>query len=639
MAAPQNQHEPAGTGVGLVHRVAQSPLGELWLALDQRRGPPGEPLLLRYVSLSGGATPDTLERVAAAARAAMSLRHELLLPVLEVQQHPLVVAYEYIEAQPLSMLQSSARARELLFPVGVSLRLIIDLLRALQAVHESWLGWPTEAPYGGLSPVSVLVARDGRTRLCDALVASSALLQRGFDISAAELAYRAPEQVYASTAPEPSTDVFIAAILLWELLSGRRLLSGSKENIGRKLLEHDLPRATADLRPDGPLSRGVLELLDSSLSLDPNQRPPTPGSLATALGRCGHVVASHAEVAAFVHELAGPQLDRVATMVRLALGYAASPDDAQLVDAVPAHFTDDPPDTTAEQHELTAEQHDTTAEQHELTAEQRETPAEQLEATAEQPRAAALPPSASAEQWGAGAEQWGAGAAQLSPAEREPRMPAAAPPGPPAAGRQAGATASSGAASRSLAAAVALALERRRASGEFPAFAPEAGRAAARARLGSGATLPALARGALLPRGAGVAASVQPSAQLPLRGLAPGMSASTLPWLRPEGPADASSAEEEKTTVLRAVRDPGGARGYTAPSAPVRLAPKRALLAAMATVVLLIQLWIFSLARSHEERSRSAPPAEGARSSEPAPGAAPSRVSERARSEPRSRKK
>jgi Protein kinase domain len=590
MVAPQNQHELAGKSVGLVHRVAQSPLGDLWLALDQRRGPPGEPVLLRYISLASGATRDTLDRVVAAAHTAMSLRNELVLPVLEVlQRGPLAVAYEYVEAQPLSTLQSSARARELLFPVGVSLRLIIDLLRALQAVHESWLGWPTEVPYGGLLPASVLVSREGRTHLCDALVASSALLQRGFDLSAAELAYRAPEQVYASTPPEPSTDVFIAGILLWELLSGRRLLSGSKEDIERKLLEHDLPRATADLRADGPLSRGLIELLDCSLSLDPNQRPPTPGGLATALERCGHVVGSRAEVAAFVNELAGPQLDRVATILRLALGYAAGADDAQLAAAVPSDLADEQPESAAAQSDLAAAQSDLAA---------------------AQPDLAAAPPRAAAAQWGAEAPRSSATAAQA-------RERAVAPPAPPSAGRQAAVALPSGATSRSLAAAVALALERRRASGEFPAFAPETGRAVARATsLGSGAALPPLAPSAVLPGGTTLATSVRGSAPLPLRALSRVPSAPPLPWLRREGPADtssASSAEEEKTTVQRAVRDHGGVRAYTTPSAPVRLAPKRALLAAMATVVLLIQLWMFALARSHKERSRPASPAESER--------------------------
>lgn len=515
MVAPLSQHEHAGNGVGLVHRVAQSPLGDLWIALDQRRGPPGEPVLLRYVSLAGGATLDTLDRVVAAAHTAMGLRSELLLPVVDViQQGPLAVAYQYVEAQPLSTLQTSARARELLFPVGVSLRLVIDLLRGLQAVHESWLGWPTEVPYGGLLPASVLVSRAGRTRLCDALVASSALLQRGFDLSAAELAYRAPEQVYASSPPEPSTDVFIAAVLLWELLSGHRLLSGSKEAIERKLLEHDLPRATAGLREGEPLSRGLLELLDSSLSLDPNRRPPTPGGLATALERCGHSVGSHAEVAAFVHELAGPQLERAAAILRLARGYAAGADDAQVLAAVPSELASGGPRV----------------------------------ASAGKP-AVALP---------------------------------------------------SGVGASSLAAAVALALERRRASGEFAAFAPEAGRTGAGApSLGNWAALPPPTRSVVLPR----VPSTPP-----------------LPWLGGKEPAGGSSEQEEKTTVLRAVGAGDGIRSYT-PRAAARLGPKRALLAALGMVVLLIQLWMFALARSHQETSRAASPAEPEPSSEQGPSA------------------
>jgi hypothetical protein len=345
-------------------------------------------------------------------------------------------------------------------------------------------------------PASVLVSRDGRTRLCDALVASSALMQRGFELSAAELAYRAPEQVYASTAPEPSTDVFIAAILLWELVSGRRLLSGPKDVIERKLLEHDLPAATAALRSDCPLSRGLLELLDSSLAAAPHQRPPTPGSLATALERCGHAVASHAEVAAFVAEFAGQQLDRVATLVRVAEGSVAPP-------AMPE---------------------------------------------ASEP---ALTPSAS------------------SPAVGSGVRPAL----------------SSGVTARSLADSVALALERHRASGEFAAFSPATGAAPGASSLDSLAPRPAPARAAFQPR-----------------------SAPPVPLPRPADLPDAGFADEEKTIVHRAVTDPGASRRNAKSSAPVRLAPKRALLAAMASVVLLIQLWVLSLARSHQEPKASPPP-------------------------------
>ncbi len=591
MAAPQTHHEPAGNGFGLVHRVAQSPLGDLWLALDQRRGAP-EPVLLRYVLLSGGATRDTLERVASAGRAAMSLRSELLLPVVEVlKQRPLAVAYQYTEAQPLSVLQSCARARELLFPVSVSLRLAVDLLRALQFVHESWPGWPTDAPFGGLLPASVLIGRDGRTRLCDALVASSALLQRGFELSAAELAYRAPEQVYASTAPEPATDVFIAAVLLWELLSGRRMLSGRKETIERKLLEHDLPRATADLRSDCQLSRGLLELVNSGLSLDPSQRPGSPGAFAIALERCGHEVASHEEVAAFVQELVGPQLDRAALILRLALGYAGSADDARAA-------------ATASPREIAAAQADLAAAQADLAAappgsEHPDSDVTTVKRRDDRPSTVAPPPS--------------------SPASVPPPLPGAP-------------------ATRSLAAQLALTFARHRASEVPPpptAGAPRATSlgigATPRAQSAAPASTPSASTPALTapagtaqPPGTAAQPPVQVMPVLPLHASVPPM-----PLLRRRADAEPASdgappvsdeqptSSQEQTTVQGTVRQHGAVRSYSPPPEPIRLAPKRALLAAMASVVLLLQLWMFDMVRSQPRKAE--PDAPGAeQSQEPA---------------------
>jgi eukaryotic-like serine/threonine-protein kinase len=301
-----------------VHRVAESYLGSLWVALDKRRGEPGRPVLLRRVQLPAPAGIEALQRMACAARDAMALSHENVATVVAVlqQDDALAVAYEYLEAEPLRTWQAWATHRALSFPVPVSLRILSDLLRGVRALHGTLLGWPSAPPFGGLSPDSVLVGRDGRTRLCDPLIASCATLLEGFGLNAAKLAYAAPEQVHATAPLAPALDVFACGVLLWELLAGRRMLSGSRDAIERRLLEHDLPRLVGQLRPEQQVSEALLSLVERSLSADPGRRPPTPAALASELEQCGHQMASVAEVAQFMGELSGRLFEQRGASVR-----------------------------------------------------------------------------------------------------------------------------------------------------------------------------------------------------------------------------------------------------------------------------------------------------------------------------------
>jgi len=300
-----------------VHRVAQSYLGSLWIALDKRDGEPGKPALLRQLQLPANTSPEARQGIARAARDALELRHPNVLSVLEVLEEgeALALAYEHAEAEPLRSLQSWANLRGLSFPVGVTLKIVSDLLRGIEATHAS--GAPAvSSPFGGLSPDSVLVSRSGETRLCDPLIASCATLLEGIGFNTAKLAYAAPEQVHAVAPLTPPSDIFTCGAILWELLAARRLLSGSRVAIERKLLEHDLPSLSSNLRTDHQVPSGLLELVDRALSGDAAKRPQTATALREELERCGHEVASLEQVAQFVGKLSGQRFDRRSAAVR-----------------------------------------------------------------------------------------------------------------------------------------------------------------------------------------------------------------------------------------------------------------------------------------------------------------------------------
>jgi serine/threonine-protein kinase len=318
VGAPPDSDGTAIQGFHPVHRVAQSYLGSLWIALDKREGEPGKQALLRQLQLPGNTPVEARQGIARAARDAIELRHPNVLSVLEVLEEgqSLAIAYEHAEAEPLRSLQSWANLRGLSFPVGVSLKIVSDLLRGVEATHAASVAPAVSSPFGGLAPDSVGVSRNGDTRLCDPLIASCATLLEGIGFNTAKLAYAAPEQVHAVAPLTPPSDVFTCGAILWELLAARRLLSGSRVAIERKLLEHDLPSLSSNLRSDAQVPRGLLELVDRALSADAAKRPQTPALLREEIERCGHEVASLEQVAQFVGKLSGQRFDRRSAAVR-----------------------------------------------------------------------------------------------------------------------------------------------------------------------------------------------------------------------------------------------------------------------------------------------------------------------------------
>ena len=316
MGASPESDRAAIQGYEPLHRVAQSYLGTLWIAVDKRGG--GTLRLLRRLQLPEPAQEEARRGIAAAARDSARISHANVLAVVEVLEEGglIAVAYEHLEAEPLRSLQSWANLRCLSFPVGVALRIVTDLLRGLAATHELYAGRAHPVVFGGLSPDSVLVARDGSTKLCDCLVASCASLLEPIGASTGKLAYSAPEQVHTVAPLTAPSDLFTCAAMLWELLAMRRLLAGSRPAIERKLLEHDLPSLRAHLRGDQATSQELVDLVERGLAADPAQRPQSALEMIALLAKCGHPVATLEEVAHFVGKLSGQRFDRRTAAVR-----------------------------------------------------------------------------------------------------------------------------------------------------------------------------------------------------------------------------------------------------------------------------------------------------------------------------------
>jgi serine/threonine-protein kinase len=195
------------------------------------------------------AHPEVQERFEAEARMMAMLEHPRIVAVHDVGRDSghNYIAMELVEGTPLSALMP--------LPAPRALRLALQACEALAFAHERGV------VHGDVKPANVLVEPAGTVKLTDFGVARLVDAPSAHGLVAGTRAYMAPEAEQGA-APDPRMDVYSAAVLLHEMLTGRRPCGGQ------------------------PAVGGALgAVLARALSADPAQRPPHAGALQREVAR------------------------------------------------------------------------------------------------------------------------------------------------------------------------------------------------------------------------------------------------------------------------------------------------------------------------------------------------------------------
>ena len=243
-------------------------------------------------------------------RLAARIRHPNVIPTLDVvaQNNELFLVMEYVEGATLSQIVRAAREGGYRLPVPVATSIVAGMLHGLHAAHEARgdQGQPLGIVHRDVSPQNVLVGIDGVPRVLDFGVAKALnqvhLTQDGR--VKGKLSYMAPEQALGGSVSR-QTDIFAAAIVLWEALTSARLFEADSEaQMLHKLRDMPIPRPI-ELAPDiGP---ALDDVVMRGLSRDPAQRFPTALEMAVALEAATPLASAHV-VGQYVRQLGGAKL-------------------------------------------------------------------------------------------------------------------------------------------------------------------------------------------------------------------------------------------------------------------------------------------------------------------------------------------
>jgi anti-anti-sigma regulatory factor len=186
-------------------------------------------------------------------RIGSSLRHPNVVSVLEVFEEggACYLVMEFVRGASLLDLLLRSRRGGQPISLGVSLRIVFDLLLGLEAVHTSTAaGAARGLIHRDVSPANILVDRSGVAKLADFGIAEEAgrASPGPPPAKAGKLAYMAPELLEGG-AFDQRVDLFAAAVVLWELAFGERPFRGLSPAEMRAAV------AAGPRRP--PLLRGV----------------------------------------------------------------------------------------------------------------------------------------------------------------------------------------------------------------------------------------------------------------------------------------------------------------------------------------------------------------------------------------------
>ena len=268
------------------------------------------PVAIKRLHTQYARDPEFVSMLIDEARVAARVLHPNVVATLDVVSEgpELFLVMEYVAGASLSTLLDAVRARNERIPPEIAVSVLIGTLLGLHAAHEATTerGEPLGIVHRDVSPQNVLIGLDGIARVHDFGIAKAVgrvQTTREGQLKG-KLRYMAPEQLRGEEVTR-QTDLYSAAVVLWEVLTGHRLFTAENDAaLFGKVLEGVVVPPSARVPDLPPTLDGVLV---RALDRDPARRFKSARDMALVLEEAVRP-ATTTEVGGYVERMLGPEV-------------------------------------------------------------------------------------------------------------------------------------------------------------------------------------------------------------------------------------------------------------------------------------------------------------------------------------------
>ena len=256
-------------------RIGVGGMAEIFLA--SRRGLEGvqRKIVIKRILPTLSEDDDFVRMFIEEAKLCVALQHPNIVQVYDLGEidRQYFIAMEYVDGRDLRRTLVSCGKKRVGFPSDLALYIVAEVLKGLDYAHRfrGADGRQLGIIHRDVSPSNILLAFDGSVKVADFGIAKADTREpTAAGILKGKVGYMSPEQLSGLTI-DRRADVYAAGIIMYELLTGRRMFPGKGELLALDRLRSGFTGPSlAELRPD--IDPKLERIVSKALSSSPRDR-------------------------------------------------------------------------------------------------------------------------------------------------------------------------------------------------------------------------------------------------------------------------------------------------------------------------------------------------------------------------------